>query len=90
MKPPKSFKEFLEMRIQHNKNSCRCKFLTKEQRDKSVICVDCFALKELQIVLDNYIKQEVVLSNSIVPPSNSPSASAKAENIICVKEENQK
>ena len=35
-------------------------------------------------------ESQEVLSNLIVPPSNSPTASANAENIICVKEENQK
>lgn len=35
-------------------------------------------------------EQQNILSNSIVPPSNSPTASANAENIISVKEENQK
>jgi len=39
---------------------------------------------------EDRLKQEV-LSNSIVPPSNSPTASSlHSENIICVKEENQK
>ena len=47
--------------------------------------------REGDIHIANVVIQELKdLSNSIAPRSNSPTASAEAEDLICVKEEFQK
>jgi len=62
-----------------------CCMVCNRRYEWSFVCSSCVSkdLLEFQKKLD-------WLENQIAPRSNSPSASAKAEDLICVKEEFQK
>jgi len=67
-----------------------------EMDNVQTLCKKCNKIKTKEDIkkIALYRKQhpsQTDLSNSIVPPSNSPTASSlHSENIICIKEENQK